>query len=345
MTVESHRHEVHLNYCHPLDAPATERDENINLAAPNAEVKVVTSMTHKQFHILWALHGHGRHKVFTVSTRVPLRPDVIVFYSPSGSEAEGSDSESFIVVAEPKGSAFRWIGWAEKSESRWCQLGDGGLAGNSWTRYSCSDPDDELPPLQITPAFSTPDDYAFQSAAAWMAGANHIFHLLQAKSHLENYFWLEKVEFRLRWFDNPHNQHLPDGYLFVCPNKDFNAGECTFRWPDCPAYWSLDPTGADRLSTEDAKILGFPILHRETFMEGRYWDNGVYAGLRRFQEAEGYNPDSQDASKDLGYPLYELPSELGAPAACHNEGEAFYGDWRGSGILREAWTLPMTIST
>ncbi|KAJ7673901.1 hypothetical protein DFH06DRAFT_751243 [Mycena polygramma] len=322
MTVESDPNEVPLSNALHSPTPEIVRDESISLAAPNAEVKVVTSTTHKQFHLLWA-HLRGNHKEFTVSTQVPLRPDAIIFCSPSGSEAEISDSESFVVVAEPKSSAFRWIGWAENS-SILCELGDGGLTGNSWTRYSCADLDDELS-LRITPAFTTQNNYAFQFAAAWMVAANHIFHLLQAKSHLENYLWLERVEFTLRCLHNPHNGHLPDGYLFVCPTSDFNAGPCSFRWPDCPAYWSLDPTGAERLSTEDAKILGFPMLHRETFMEGTYWDDGVYAGLRRFQEAEGYNPETQDACQDLGYPLYELSSELDAPAACcSNAGQIFY---------------------
>ncbi|KAJ6464479.1 hypothetical protein C8R45DRAFT_794667, partial [Mycena sanguinolenta] len=78
-------------------------------------------------------------------------------------------------------------------------------------------------------------------------------------------------------------------------------------WPACPAYWSLDPSGADRLSTEDARILGFPAIHIEGIMAGMSWDRSVYEGLRRFHEGKGFDPESQEeVTRQLGYPLYEV---------------------------------------
>ncbi|KAJ7690484.1 hypothetical protein B0H17DRAFT_867026, partial [Mycena rosella] len=100
--------------------------------------------------------------------------------------------------------------------------------------------------------------------------------------------------------------HKPEGYLFVCPPQEFRIGQNSFQWPAYPAYWSLDPSGAARLSTEHAKILGFPILHIETVFFGLSWDKTVYDGLRRFHRGKGFDPQSQEAAIHLGYPLYRL---------------------------------------
>ncbi|KAJ6464429.1 hypothetical protein C8R45DRAFT_791423, partial [Mycena sanguinolenta] len=71
-------------------------------------------------------------------------------------------------------------------------------------------------------------------------------------------------------------------------------------------YWSLDPSGADHLSTEDARILGFPAIHIETGMFGYFWDRSVYEGLRQFHEGKGLDPESREGAMQLGYPLYEV---------------------------------------
>ena len=123
-------------------------------------------------------------------------------------------------------------------------------------------------------------------------------------------------KFRLHCLPNPYNTHEPDGYLFVCPPEDFQTGEHSLQWPDYPAYWSLDPSGAARLSTEDAKILGFSTLHIETVVSGYSWDNSVYDGLRRFHWGKGFDPESQEVAIHLGYPLYELSSQVVGPSAC-----------------------------
>ncbi|KAJ7223413.1 hypothetical protein GGX14DRAFT_330627, partial [Mycena pura] len=71
-------------------------------------------------------------------------------------------------------------------------------------------------------------------------------------------------------------------------------------------YWSLDPAGIVRLSAEDAKNLGFPAIELKITAWGRSFDGSVYDGLREFHQAKGFNPDSQDVARHLGYPLYEV---------------------------------------
>jgi hypothetical protein len=126
---------------------------------------------------------------------------------------------------------------------------------------------------------------------------------------------VSSISFHLCCLPNTYNTHEPEGYLFACPPEDFWTGQNVFQCPDYPAYWSLDPSGATPLSPEDAKILGFPIIHIETFIDGKSWDKSVYDGLRRFHWGKGLNPESQEVAIDLGFPLYNLSSEMVGPLA------------------------------
>jgi hypothetical protein len=61
---------------------------------------------------------------------------------------------------------------------------------------------------------------------------------------------------------------------------------------------------------EDAADLGFPAIRLSTETWGRSWDDSVYAGLRQFHEAKGFDPDSPDVARYLGRQLYKKPQEL-----------------------------------
>jgi hypothetical protein len=89
---------------------------------------------------------------------------------------------------------------------------------------------------------------------------------------------------------NTYNTCELEGYLFVCPAEEFQLGPDSFQWPYRPAYWSLSPSGTFPLSTEDANMLRFPIIHIETCIVGLSWDDGFYNALRRFQQGKGLNP-------------------------------------------------------
>jgi hypothetical protein len=71
---------------------------------------------------------------------------------------------------------------------------------------------------------------------------------------------------------------------------------------------------AQRLSTQDAYNLGFPSLGLSTVILGRSWDASVYAALRQFHQAKGFDPDS---ARYLGHPLYELSIRF--PRVSHTE--------------------------
>ncbi|KAJ6518120.1 hypothetical protein C8R47DRAFT_6829 [Mycena vitilis] len=82
--------------------------------------------------------------------------------------------------------------------------------------------------------------------------------------------------------------------------------------PDCPAYWSLDPSGAEQLTTDEARSLGFPDIQFRMEVWGRCWDDSVYAAIRQCHEAEGFDPYSQNAAIAMGCPLIEISCDRDA---------------------------------
>ncbi|KAJ7755118.1 hypothetical protein B0H16DRAFT_730255 [Mycena metata] len=147
----------------------------------------------------------------------------------------------------------------------------------------------------------------------WLSQASHVFGRLQITSNLEDYVRIEDVSFTLAIGDA--RGVPPTGFLFLCPPKDFQTGPTSFRWPNRPAYWSLDSEGIKALSTEEATRLGFPPFQLTTEIRGRSWDDSVYAGLCKFHQAKGFDPDSQDVARNLGHPLYELSHDVNPPFA------------------------------
>ncbi|KAJ7111774.1 hypothetical protein C8R44DRAFT_985271 [Mycena epipterygia] len=76
------------------------------------------------------------------------------------------------------------------------------------------------------------------------------------------------------------------------------------------AYWSLDPSGVGRLSMAEATQLGFPWIQLTTGIYGASWDASVYAGLRQFHQAKGFDPESQDVARHLKCRLFQLSNVL-----------------------------------
>ncbi|KAJ7737782.1 hypothetical protein DFH07DRAFT_779222 [Mycena maculata] len=126
----------------------------------------------------------------------------------------------------------------------------------------------------------------YNDSLSWTLQANHIFNHPEINSNYEDYGASRVIS--------------------LCYFATDSDGECSTPKPECPTYWSLDPFDRNRLSTEAANNLGFPTTQFTAEVLVYYWDAGVYAGLRKFQEGKGFDPDSQDVSLHLGYPLYQL---------------------------------------
>lgn len=102
--------------------------------------------------------------------------------------------------------------------------------------------------------------------------------------------------------------HLPEGYLFLCPLEDLRAqGSDRFILSPNQTYWSLHASGSPKLTLEEAVNCGFSPPELELQVDVRMWEQGrVYRALRKFHEAKGFDPESQDVARHLGYPLYHI---------------------------------------
>ncbi|KAJ7664144.1 hypothetical protein B0H17DRAFT_1019734 [Mycena rosella] len=154
-------------------------------------------------------------------------------------------------------------------------------------------------------------------AVAWLSQANHVFKSLKITSDYEKYAFAAGLEYEIELTRSAEIE--PASYLFLCPLEEFRSDKPNrYKHPDCPAYWSLDPSGAQRLSTEEAENLGFPSIELTMSVHLQTWDARVYEGLSQFHEGKGFDPHSQDIALHLGYPLYQLS---GTPDTSFAHGE------------------------
>ncbi|KAJ7642180.1 hypothetical protein FB45DRAFT_1022883 [Roridomyces roridus] len=132
---------------------------------------------------------------------------------------------------------------------------------------------------------------------AWMTQASHIFASLGIQKNRHNYVFFDCLRLMMHFSGSPDN--LPPGYLFLFPQQVDR----------CPAYWSIDPFGVERLTPEEAVGMGFPEFQLDMKILVLFWLDELYAAMREVHAAKGYDPDTLDVAKDLGYPLYKSPCE------------------------------------
>ncbi|KAF7353194.1 hypothetical protein MSAN_01507100 [Mycena sanguinolenta] len=277
---------------------------SISLDVHHSEDILISSLSGDQYHGLCSQYPIARVHSFQTSTEHPVGPGVFRSHFQHG---------TWVRITEP-------LQIPPEAEPHWDHIdAPGELLPNSWLRYDSG----RTYPLRLELQLCSPP---YDIHKAWLAQANRIFAELKEEVHVEDYVCAYGVEFILRIADECH---MPEGYLFICPPQDFCIEPHLYQWPPCPVYWSLDPSGAERLSTEDARILGFPAIHIETRIVGFSWDRSVYEGLRRFHEGKGCNPESQEVARQLGYPLYELLGDLSSevPFPVHRVGDWPFPEW------------------
>ncbi|KAF7364453.1 hypothetical protein MSAN_01106400 [Mycena sanguinolenta] len=243
----------------------------LSLQDPNQESLIISSLGYPEWHSLCESYLY-QYRSNYVSVRAEVTLGSIIHW-PSGSRIEHA-----IEIASATEVQNEWSGWHRAMEEDDSAIRD--VFGKA---------------LYLDKRIS---------AAPWLAQANYIFSQLKINLNHEDFNLVNRVLFTLKIGKTAQNP--PDGYLFLCSPKDFETGPTSFRWPDQPAYWSLNPSGSNPLSDEEAWRLGFPSITRRTRVDTVYWDETVYAGLRKFDECKGFDPESQDLAKELGHPLYEL---------------------------------------
>ncbi|KAJ6556379.1 hypothetical protein B0H19DRAFT_1377102 [Mycena capillaripes] len=257
------------------------------LNASNQEALIIDSLTLEQYHDLcyWDL---SQFRQSFSSAGVAVKVGAI--YSCSSEDQLGNAPE------------IAYVPDVEIDGSHW-NAARGDVMENGWTRVSSGHVSGSTIRLRL----------AWTSPEAWLSQANHIFTRLNITSSLNDYVLVYAVSFEVVL--SAITEHSPAGFLFLCTAKDFETGPSSFRWPDHPAYWSLDPFGGACLTAEEALRLGFPSIELRTCIKGDSWDAGVYAGLRQLHRAKGFDPDSQEIGRHLGLSLYQLSSELDPPFA------------------------------
>ncbi|KAF7353516.1 hypothetical protein MSAN_01541200 [Mycena sanguinolenta] len=272
----------------PPESPALARRYSLS---PGAETirTFLDSLTLEHYHEIchWNL---AQPQSFTLSADTTVKLGVVL--RSSGDLLQDSVQIAFLPSVETR--IVR--NWTISGE------GTGEVMTNGWTRFRSGGV------FNRSFHFSL---FVNRGLFSWLSQANYIFRCLRIVSDLEDYVSLDEFAFEL--YISETAEDPPNGFLFLCPLEDFGLGSSSFCCPACPAYWSLDPSGIDRLSPEDAMRLGFPSFELTTIAEGSYWDSSVYEGLRRFHEAKGFDPYTQDVARHLGHSLYQLFSERNVP--------------------------------
>ncbi|KAF7377061.1 hypothetical protein MSAN_00124300 [Mycena sanguinolenta] len=277
----------------PLDAlsPKSPVSSGEYSSSPGTETitMFIDSLTLERYHDIcyWNLRQY-RHFDIPASTAMNLGA---IFHCSSYSLEGSFEIASLLSVESPPFTDWRTF-----------EGSTGEVMPSRWTRFQSGDVTNSIIYLQF--GMSTGWD-------TWLSQANHIFRRLNIMANFEDYVVMEWICFNLNIL--PTTGDSPEGFLFLCPKEYFQMGPSSFRWPACPAYWSLDPSGIVRLSSEEAKQLGFPRFQLTATAWEYSWDDSVYEGLRQFHEAKGFNPYSEEVARHLGLPLYQLSSERDAP--------------------------------
>ncbi|KAF7374159.1 hypothetical protein MSAN_00297600 [Mycena sanguinolenta] len=269
--------------------------QGLKLLVPeNTEGTIIDTLTLDQYHEIcyWKF---STVRCISISTSMTVNLPSVVNCAPG--------NKNIVEIA--------WLPDAEVLPSQWYidrKLSiSSEVMPNGWTRFNSDGVVDSVALLQL-----------WSMGDLWLSQANHTFTSLQIVSNFQDYVVSNYIYFTLAILST--ETAVPPGFLFLCPPEDFQV-EQSFRWPDCAAYWSCDPSGAERLTLEDAIKLGFPSLQPSTKLWGKSWDASVYDRLRHFHQAKGFNPDSTHVAWYLGQDLFKLSFDRPGISFAHIDDE------------------------
>ncbi|KAJ6462928.1 hypothetical protein C8R45DRAFT_1220424 [Mycena sanguinolenta] len=273
---------------HSLESPALLGIYNLSVDAETIAT-FIDLVTLEQYHRIctWNLR---QRRTFNLSASTIVNPGT-VFHC-----ANNLLDDPVEIAFLPSAETLRLGNWTTLKQST------REVMPNGWTRFESGGVFNNTISILL---------YIYTDRGTWLSQANHIFHRLRTMSNFEDYVVMDRIRFYLNILQTTGEP--PEGFLFLGPQEDFRTGPSSFCCPAHPAYWSLDPSGVDRLNQDDATLLGFPVFKFTAKAYGRSWDASVYEGLRQFHKAKGFDPYNQDVARHLGYPLFQVSSQVDAP--------------------------------
>ncbi|ESK86041.1 hypothetical protein Moror_9398 [Moniliophthora roreri MCA 2997] len=159
----------------------------------------------------------------------------------------------------------------------------------------------------------------------WLSQSARVFNPLKTTGHQESFFmvnppWiltLQPTQQEYETYDGfPAFFDLCDAteetrsiYLFLYP-PPMTVSEL-ISWlggRTCTHFWSFDKDGRIRISEEERRQWGIPMLTPDTdYCTDLFtWPTHIHTALRNWQIARGFNPGTADWARECGYPELEI---------------------------------------
>ncbi|KAJ7171451.1 hypothetical protein C8R46DRAFT_185100 [Mycena filopes] len=151
----------------------------------------------------------------------------------------------------------------------------------------------------------------------WLSQANRI---RQESGAVDSYWIPGGVKFRISiWYPEDHytlrgtfmaDTPSSEIYLFLFrPQVKYVDGYPVIGIPHPrdAFYWSFNPRGTTRMTSEEAEEVGVPYVFFESWVTGASWAPGNYETLADFHRAKGFDPYSRQIATELGYPIIGPP--------------------------------------
>ncbi|KAK7022578.1 kinase-like protein [Favolaschia claudopus] len=208
----------------------------------------------------------------------------------------------------------------QDSDWNWEELIDYEIVGDGWARVESA---------RVMKCYYHDEDLKPEGLYAWLAQAHRIFNASKIGQSWETFALLVRITIFVV-LEEIDRDLMPRGFLFLYCPSGWHSTPISSARPASIAFWSLDSLGQHRLSSEEAKSLGFPAIEAKIEVHLKSWDSTTYLFLRQFHEEKGFDPHSEDVASCLGLTPICLSISCAEPAKLLEIREAKKITWEGS---------------
>ncbi|KAJ7854446.1 hypothetical protein B0H13DRAFT_2081196 [Mycena leptocephala] len=265
----------------------------ITLLGPDRDSIIVSALTLHQYHEIchWSL---SRICDYALPSDASVRLGAIM-------TGLGRSNAHPLEVAYLPDCGVIDSGWNQRPR-RIRTLGDSVILDNGWTRFHYSG--DGRHSWKISRTVSVGEGLGCPTCC-WLGQSNNVLSRTYNTFNYDDIVLVSSIDYDLEITVDV--DRFIEGYIFLCPLEHLGTTESSQFWhPVSPAYWSLDPSGREGFMFHEANPLGIPSITFKTEIWGWSWDQTVYAGLRKFHEGKGFDPESRDVALHLGLPFYHV---------------------------------------